>query len=77
MEAVGDNPGPIQATRKTVNERFLESGADAGFDLLSFWGWSVSDLINNATRGVLAEFIVAPALGLAHEESVKSGHPTT
>ncbi len=32
------------------------------FDLLSFWQWSASDLLSNATRGVLAEYLVARAL---------------
>ena len=29
-----------------------------------FWRWSCSDLLSNATRGVLAEFIVAKGLGI-------------
>lgn len=29
-----------------------------------FWSWAYSDLVDNATRGVLAEFLVAQALGL-------------
>ena len=29
-----------------------------------FWAWSVSDLVSNATRGILAEFVVAKALGI-------------
>jgi hypothetical protein len=33
--------------------------------LLDFWRWSVSDLVSNATRGRLAEFIVANALGIS------------
>ena len=32
--------------------------------LLDFWSWSASDLVSNATRGRLAEFIVANALGV-------------
>jgi hypothetical protein len=35
----------------------------AGFVLLDFWRWSASDLLSHATRGVLAEYIVAQALG--------------
>ena len=34
-----------------------------------FWRWSASDLLSNATRGILAEFIVARALG--NTESVR------
>jgi hypothetical protein len=32
------------------------------FDLLSFWQWSASDLLSNATRGTVAEYLVARAL---------------
>jgi hypothetical protein len=32
--------------------------------LLDFWRWNSSDLVNNTTRGLLAEFIVASALGI-------------
>ena len=34
-------------------------------DVLSFWQWSSSELLGNAYRGVLAEFIVASALDIA------------
>lgn len=58
---------PISASRKTGNERFHDRGKDLGFDLLSFWQWSTSDLISNVTRGRLAEYLVARVLGLAAE----------
>ena len=35
-----------------------------------FWQWSASDLLNNTTRGVLAEFLVAHALGI-HKEGFR------
>lgn len=53
--------------RKTGRERFHANGSHLGFDLLSFWQWSTSDLVSNATRGRLAEYIVARALGLGGE----------
>ncbi len=59
--------GPIQIHRRAGAEHFHQSGEDLGFDLLSFWQWSTSDLVSNATRGVLAEYIVARALGLQSE----------
>lgn len=40
------------------------SGCPLGFTLQDFWQWSLSDLVSNASRGVLAEFIVATALGV-------------
>ena len=30
-----------------------------------FWEWAYDDLLTNTTRGVLAEYIVATALGVA------------
>jgi hypothetical protein len=56
--------GSLKATRKSGNERLHDNGKDIGCDLLDFWQWSVSDLVSNSTRGVLAEFIVARALGI-------------
>jgi hypothetical protein len=37
-------------------------GEPVGGNLLDFWRWSASDVVSNATRGVLAEYIVARAL---------------
>ena len=51
-------------TKKTGDERLHAGKADLGVDLLGFWQWSVSDLVSNVTRGRLAEFIVARALGV-------------
>jgi hypothetical protein len=63
---------PLWATRKSGAERLQDNGADLGCDLLSFWQWSVSDLVSNATRGVLAEFIVARALGIPVDKDVRN-----
>jgi hypothetical protein len=57
----------IVVRRRTGTERFRTGGADLDFDLLSFWRWSASDLISNTARGVLAEYLVARALGLAQD----------
>jgi hypothetical protein len=35
-----------------------------GLTVADFWGWSRSDLLDNTERGVLAELIVAAALGI-------------
>lgn len=56
--------GRLIASRKTGEERFHLDGTDLHFTLLDFWQWSASDLLSNATRGRLAEFIVAKALGI-------------
>lgn len=64
MEIEGGFPA-LKITRKTGKEIFSNNGKPLNFNLLNFWQWSVSDLISNATRGILAEYIVATALGLA------------
>lgn len=53
----------ILVSRKTGDELFRAAGDDLGFTLLDFWQWSASDLVSNATRGRLAEYVVAKALG--------------
>lgn len=47
------------------DEWFRGNGAPLGFTMLDYWRWSGSDLLSNAERGVLAEFLVAKALGVA------------
>jgi len=56
---------PIEVKRRKGNEFFHHAGKPLWFDLLSFWQWSSSDIVSNATRGVIAEYIVAQALGIA------------
>lgn len=55
----------INVQRKTGNEKFHSRGTTHRFSLLDFWQWSSSDLLSNALRGVLAEFLVAEALGIS------------
>jgi len=55
---------PIKVVRKTGDEVFIGSRRCTRLALKGFWQWSSSDLVSNATRGVLAEFLVASALGL-------------
>lgn len=56
----------LKVARKTGNEQFYRNGSHLNQSLLNFWQWSASDLVSNATRGILAEYIVASALGLAN-----------
>ena len=51
--------------RKSGGEKFRDGGRELGIALLDFWQWSASDLVSNTMRGVLAEYIVAEALGIA------------
>ena len=54
----------IAATLKTGQECLSYNGQQLMFTLLDFWKWSVSDILSNATRGRLAEFIVATATNI-------------
>jgi hypothetical protein len=51
-------------TLKSGQENLSLKGEPLQFSLLDFWRWSVSDILSNATRGILAEFIVATATGI-------------
>lgn len=62
---MSENLGRLPLIRKTGKEPFHTNGQALDFDLLSFWKWMASDLVSNATRGRLAEYVVARALGLA------------
>lgn len=53
----------IPPSRKTGTEPFKVAGGSLGKSLRDFWRWSASDLLSNATRGRLAEFIVGSAVG--------------
>lgn len=57
--------GALRAPRRTGAEPFHRGGEPLGFELADFWAWSVSDLVSNTTRGRLAEYIVARALGIS------------
>ena len=47
---------------KRGDEPFNSDKQNLGFTVNDFWRWNGSDLLNNLTRGHLAEFIVAKAL---------------
>jgi hypothetical protein len=52
-------------TRRQGHESFNQSGGPLPFCVTDFWRWSCSDLMSNATRGILAEYLVAHDLGVA------------
>lgn len=54
------DPIAIQYTRG--DNAFICQGHEIGVTLLDFWAWAFSDIHNNTTRGIIAEFIVAMAL---------------
>jgi len=55
----------IEITRKSGSEAFILNGSPLPIDLLSFWQWSASDIVGNAMRGILAEYIITSAVGTA------------
>jgi len=59
--------GKIEIAKMTGNESFHIEGKNLDFDLLSFWQWSSSEILGNALRGVLAEYIVAKAIDCPYE----------
>ena len=63
-----ENLARISVSRRTGAEPLTAAGLPAGPTLADFWGWSRSDLLDNLERGVLAEFIVATALGVPTDE---------
>jgi hypothetical protein len=58
---------------KTGREWFRAGDRMLDFELSEFWRWSMSDLVSNATRGRLAEFIVAKALSISTNHSRRVG----
>jgi hypothetical protein len=65
MSSPTDSLEALIQSRKTGNEKFRSDAPLEPFPLIEFWQWGSSDLISNATRGRLAEFLVAKALGVA------------
>lgn len=57
--------GILQAPRRAGTESFHRDAEPLPFSLQDFWAWSVSDLVSNATRGRLAEYLVARAVGIS------------
>ncbi|MFH8292587.1 hypothetical protein [Streptomyces sp. NPDC018059] len=56
--------GQLAVTRLSGAEP-IQANGETICSLGSFWSWAYSDVTNNALRGVLAEYIVATALGAA------------
>ena len=56
----------LEVKHKSGEEFFHIEGEPLNENLLSFWQWSSSDLVSNTMRGILAEYIVASALGENH-----------
>lgn len=59
--------------RRSGQETFLSAGQELvpSQRLLDFWRWSGSDLLVNTMRGLVAEYLVALALGVADNPRVE------
>ena len=55
----------MTTTRMTGQEPFHRGGAPLDVGVLDFWQWADSELLSNALRGRLAEYLVALDLGVA------------
>jgi hypothetical protein len=53
----------IRAKQRRGTEPFRNGSEHLPFSIQDFWCWSTSNLVDNTTRGVLAEFLVSRALG--------------
>jgi len=47
----------LEPAKKTGQECLHDNSRPLGFTLLDFWRWATSDLVSNATRGLLAEYL--------------------
>jgi hypothetical protein len=55
--------GKAEIIRRCGSEPLLSCGSRVA-SVRDFWSWGYSNLLTNSTRGVLAEYIVALALGI-------------
>ncbi|WP_189361787.1 hypothetical protein [Algibacter mikhailovii] len=61
----------IISKRKNGTEKFQNENQNLNFKLSEFWSWNQSNLIENRTRGILAEFIVKKALEIDSENRIE------
>lgn len=55
---------PIPTEYNRGDHHFIINDVPSKYTLLDFWSWAFSDVLTNTTRGMVAEFIVATALGI-------------
>jgi len=56
------NKFDVKTFKKTWKENFSLNNKNLDFQLFDFWSWNTSDLLNNAMRWKLAEYIIARVL---------------
>lgn len=70
----------LEAARRGPDDPFHADGRSLEFSMGDFWAWSSSDVLSNTLRGIVAEYLVAQALGVADGvrtdgSRMTSGHP--
>lgn len=55
----------LEAARRRPGDPFHADGRSLEFTIGDFWAWSSSDVLSNTLRGIVAEYRVAQALGVA------------
>lgn len=61
----------IKTELKSGKENFLLNGIEQDYSLIDFWSWNQSNLIENRTRGILAEYIVLNALEVKSNDRIE------
>ena len=61
----------LKVVKKDGSERFRARGSALDFNVIDYWRWATSDFVSNTARGILAEYIVARALGIPTDEEVR------
>ncbi len=62
-----ETPGVV---KRSGEENFTFQGKSLNIALQEFWSWACSDLLNNAMRGVLAEFLITQELWMLRVSTV-------
>ncbi len=65
--------GPVLPKMREPTDRFYVESGFQGATLGDYWRWSSSSVLDNIERGIVAEFLVANALGLTDEPRVEWG----
>lgn len=65
-QSVERNPEPLRP-----ESQFTIRGSPSSFSVLDFWVWMGSDVLNNAFRGMVAEYIVGQATGAWDDAAVR------
>ena len=63
----------IQTTKKQETKSLINFKGETIGTVLDFWKWAYSDLLDNAQRGILAEYLVANALKFCKTQSELTG----